>query len=79
MWQGLAQAATTCRDIVYGQVMPESHINDLLLTKPEAAERLRISVRTLERYIDAGTLSVVRLGSRSVRIRRSDIDALIAS
>lgn len=36
-----------------------------LLPKPEAARRLAISVRTLERQIDAGTgPAVTRIGSR---------------
>lgn len=47
-----------------------------LLTKPEAAERLRVSVRTIDRYIHDGYVPVVRLG-RTVRIRRADLDALI--
>ena len=66
----------TCRHTV--TAMPQSHDNDLM-TKREAAEWLRISVRTLERYIDAGAVPVVKLGVRSVRIRRSDLDALLAS
>ena len=61
------------------QIMTQRQDPDHLLTKPEAANHLRISIRTLDRWIDAGTLPVVRLGSRSVRIRQSDIDALIAS
>jgi excisionase family DNA binding protein len=48
-----------------------------LLTLAEAAEKLRVSRRTLERYMTEGSLPVVRLPSGHRRIRRSDLDALI--
>ncbi|HEX6686053.1 MAG TPA: helix-turn-helix domain-containing protein [Candidatus Limnocylindrales bacterium] len=48
----------------------------LLLTLDEAARELRCARRSVERYIAANTLPVVRLG-RCVRIERSDLVAFI--
>ena len=47
-----------------------------LLTKSEAAQVLRVSLKTLDRYRDAGILTPIYLG-RTVRYRRDDIEALI--
>lgn len=48
------------------------------LLKPEAAELLRINVRTLERYMQDGIIPYIKIGSgrrASVRFRREDIAA----
>ena len=58
--------------------MTVEHDHDLL-TKQETADWLRVSVRTLERYIEAGSLPVVRLPGGTVRIRRTDIQVLIGA
>lgn len=50
----------------------------VLLTKREAADRLRVSLRTIDRYLADGTLTPVRLSSRATRIMSSDIQALIS-
>jgi excisionase family DNA binding protein len=42
------------------------------LTKKEAAV-LRCGVRSVERWISSGRLRACKLGSKRVRIRRSDI------
>jgi excisionase family DNA binding protein len=47
-----------------------------LLTKQEVADRLKVSVRTVERMEAAGDLVAIRLG-RSVRFRAEDVAALI--
>lgn len=54
--------------------MPEKPADDLLRTK-EAAERLRLSHRTMERWrtIGAGP-RFVKLGAKSVAYRRGDLD-----
>ena len=39
---------------------------DLLLTPPEAADRLRVSIPTLYRYVSSGRLAAVRLGPNGV-------------
>ena len=50
----------------------------LLLTKRDAAAALRVSTRTVERLIAAGTLRAVTVGS-SPRIRRADLEAYVES
>ena len=47
-----------------------------LLTVSEAAAELRVSKPTIRRWIDAGRLRAVRLGPRTVRIRRADLRRL---
>ena len=47
-----------------------------LLTKRETARALALSVRTVERLIASGELVAVRSG-RSVRVRRTDLNAYI--
>lgn len=48
----------------------------MLLTIHEAAERLRVSPRTVEREILAGKLAVVRVRSR-VRIREEELQRYV--
>lgn len=50
-----------------------------LIKKPEAAEILGISVRTLEKMIARGALPAYRIGPKTVRLRREDIDAYLES
>jgi excisionase family DNA binding protein len=50
-----------------------------MLTYQEAAELMVLSPRTLQRAAAVGDLAVVRIGHRTVRIRREDLDAWIAS
>ena len=45
-----------------------------LIKKPEAAEILGVSVRTLEKMIARGALPAYRIGPKMVRLRREDID-----
>jgi len=49
----------------------------VLLTLPEAAERLRLSRRTVERLIDAGRIRPVRIGRR-VLVTEREIAAFVA-
>ena len=46
------------------------------LTVREAADLLRVSRPTIWRWIDAGRLPAVRLGPRSIRVRRADLRRL---
>jgi excisionase family DNA binding protein len=48
-----------------------------LLTVDDIAERLRVSTRTVRRWIDDGTLPVLRLG-RAVRIEERDLQFFLA-
>lgn len=50
----------------------------LLLTKPEAAERLGVSIRTVERLVAGGRLPQLHVG-RAVRLRVSDLEAYVQS
>ena len=49
-----------------------------LLKKPQAAERLGVSVRTLEGLIKRGQLPAYRIGPKTVRLKEEDIEAYIA-
>jgi excisionase family DNA binding protein len=48
-----------------------------IMTVAEAAEYLQIHIKTLYEWIKSGQLAVVKLGPRSTRIRKSDIDAFL--
>lgn len=48
-----------------------------LLTIHETADFLRVSVRQVRRYIHDGRLRVIRIGHRTVLIRRRELDAFL--
>lgn len=48
-----------------------------LLTVTEAADRLRVTTRFIRGLIADGTLPALRLGRRSLRLRRDDVDRLL--
>ncbi len=50
-----------------------------LLTVREAADWLKLNQQTLRNMIDRGELRAVRVGSRRVRIRRSDLERFLAA
>ena len=47
------------------------------VTIREAAERLSVHPKSVRRLIQTGELRAVRVGSRSLRVRSSDVDALL--
>lgn len=47
-----------------------------LLTIEEAAERLKVSKRTVSRYISSGRLPATRITRKTVRIKAADVAAL---
>ena len=51
--------------------------DDELLTIKEAAAFLRISTMMLSRWIKAGRLTKYRVGARSIRLRRSEVEYLL--
>ena len=55
----------------------EPDVTPFVLTKRESAAMLRCDEKTIERYIAAGRLRAYRLGNRSIRIKRSDLLALL--
>lgn len=52
--------------------------NPELITVAEAARFLKISVSTIWRWINAGKLVSYRIGPKAIRIKRADLDELIA-
>ena len=51
--------------------------DDLLLTRAEAAERLRVSVQTVRRLAESGHLDELQVSARAVRVRASSVDRLV--
>jgi excisionase family DNA binding protein len=49
-----------------------------LLTPAEVADRLRVSKRTVRRWVNDGKLQAVTLPSGHVRIEEADLEALMA-
>ena len=49
-----------------------------LIKKPEAADLLGISVRTLEGMIKRGVIPAYKIGPKTVRLRREDLDEYLA-
>jgi len=50
---------------------------DELLTITEAAALLRIHHRTIRKYISLGRLPGYHIGTKAVRVRRSDVERLL--
>lgn len=50
---------------------------DEFLTVREIAELLKLNDQTVRNMIDRGEIPAVRVGSRSVRVMRSDLDAFL--
>lgn len=48
-----------------------------LLTLGEVADRLGVSVRTVTRMVDSGTLPFLRVSARKVRVREEDLRSWI--
>lgn len=53
-------------------------VGQLLVTKAEAAERLGVSIRTIERLVAAARLPLVHV-ERSARLRVSDLETFVSS
>lgn len=56
-----------------------THEDVQLLTLPQVAERLQVSLSDVRRKIRAGVLPSIRLGSRQVRVLVSDLQAYVES
>jgi len=54
-------------------------VNSAILTKQEAADFLRCTVRYIERAIKSGRLRACKPTGRLVRIYRRDLDAFLES
>jgi excisionase family DNA binding protein len=51
---------------------------DDLLTTREVADRARVSTVTVTRWMHDGRLTGIKVGPRTFRYRRSDVEALLA-
>ena len=51
---------------------------DQLVSARQVAEQLGVHPKTVRRWAEAGRLSLVRLGPRSIRFYQSEVDELIA-
>lgn len=56
---------------------PSPAASDAFVTIGQAAAEYQCSTRTIRRRIATGDLPAFRLGSRSIRIRRADLDRLL--
>jgi excisionase family DNA binding protein len=52
-------------------------MDEPLLTVAEVASQLKVTEQSVRNWIDRGQLAAIRVGSRRVRIRRSDLDAFL--
>lgn len=48
-----------------------------LISLEDAADRLAVDTRTVRRFVASGQLGAFRVGSRLIRVRASDVDALL--
>lgn len=55
-------------------MMPRQQDEDALLTAQEAADYLRVSLRTIRRHLASGTIRARKVG-KLIRIRKGDLDA----
>lgn len=61
------------------QVFTEIQANGRLLKKKEAAERLRVSERTIDKYAEKGMIDKLKVpGSSATRFLESQINTLFA-
>jgi excisionase family DNA binding protein len=67
--------------------MNDSHLNQMrgnldnlwLLTLPQVAKRLQVSLSDVRRKVRRGVIPIVRLGPRQVRVLASDLQAYVES
>ena len=66
---------TSCNNVPH---MTNRNVADAQrLTRGEAADVLRVSISTIDRYLKDGTLPKAKVGKRLVRIDRVDVFALL--
>ncbi len=58
-------------------LMTERISGELSLSKLEAAKRLRVSTRTVNRYIASGQIPFAKLPGGQIRIPASAVDAML--
>lgn len=52
-------------------------INDDILTIKDVAKKLKVSTRTVYRWVDDGDLRVARIGRKTYRVFESDLKKFI--
>ena len=80
------QAHQRCRCCYHRDTRMSAHgrsnggpVSDRLISAPEAAEQLNVSVRTIYSWISSGRLPSVRLSARCTRVPAAAVEALIRS
>lgn len=73
-WIAARDTSTVGRSGPIIEATPEPKDNDVL-TIPEVARRLRVSTRSVSRWIASGELTCIRIG-RVVRVPNDAVDAL---
>jgi len=48
-----------------------------MLTADEVASRMKVHIRTVRKWVKDGKISIVEIGSREYRIRRSELNRFI--
>jgi excisionase family DNA binding protein len=71
-----AEIQAAAANPVTPRLAPAAISSPAVLTIAEAAQLMRISVRTVRRLVTAGELSAVRIG-RSIRFRRADVEGFL--
>ena len=62
-----------------GEPMETAQAGEALWTKQEIAERLRISIPTLDREIAAGAITPIRIAKQRLVITESEVQRYLAS
>lgn len=60
------------------ELADDGAMSPLVYTYAEAAERLRVSERTVQRLVAEGRLPAVEVGTRNPRITRQDLEEYVA-
>ena len=60
------------------ELADDGHMSPLVYTYAEAAERLRVSERTVQRLVAEGRLPAVEVGTRNPRIAVEDLENYVA-
>ncbi|EEF63372.1 helix-turn-helix transcriptional regulator [Pedosphaera parvula] len=60
--------------MLYSMIEKQQTNNEPMLTKTQTAEFLQVTVRCVEVWMSNGILPYFKLGKRSVRFKKSDIE-----
>lgn len=74
---GRGQPQPTPEERTMTQTIPTTEARRVMLTVAEAADELAVTERFIRKLISNGQLRAVKVGTRVVRIRRTDLDDLL--